>query len=616
MLRRFLLALFLVCASASAWAQGCGSNNPNCIVPTRPVGDSTNAAANTAWVGQNTPTFTSGVGIPQFNGVSAPTWIAPGTGVATALAQPTTGSGGIVLANGPIFTGTTFISPAAANASLALTAPSNTYQASIAFNTGGTNNWQLGKQIGTDDYFFIYNIATATTSLKIDAVTNAVAIGSTTASTTTGTGALVVNGGEGIAGALNAGGNANFGGVLTLSNYTSPGSLGVQYTTGQVNVGGYRDAARDYGCDPTGVVDATTCLSTAFNSGYPIQLIGKFVVSGPITVTLSASSTPNGLHVVGMNQQQSQILLTSASAAINISVQYNSDYINGNTQVVLKDFSLVEKYAGAGASSSSGSPSGMMNISAQALSGAGYAGITADNLEMSNVSFLGDGTGWNYVGLYLKDLRYIHVSTNMQNCIGAANGSSGASGSAAILFATTNLGSYQNAPAAIFFQHNNITGGDYGIRFLPSGATTGTMDPQGVWINDNAIIGNGTASIYLAATDVNNAEWHVKSNTLGGNNYGIYMSGLGSVRVTDNTVVVGSTTGYGIYYDNGTVNTWPSGQIMENVVFGSGTSYAIGGTIRNNSGVNGRVYVEFNSSGNASGGYTIGGAATISANNW
>ena len=87
MLRRFLLALFLVCASASAWAQGCGSNNPNCIVPTRPVGDSTNAAANTAWVGQNTPTFTSGVGIPQFNGVSAPTWIAPGTGVATALAQ-------------------------------------------------------------------------------------------------------------------------------------------------------------------------------------------------------------------------------------------------------------------------------------------------------------------------------------------------------------------------------------------------------------------------------------------------------------------------------------------------------------------------------------------------
>jgi hypothetical protein len=33
-----------------AAAQGCGPSNPNCIVPTRPVGDSTNAAASTAFV--------------------------------------------------------------------------------------------------------------------------------------------------------------------------------------------------------------------------------------------------------------------------------------------------------------------------------------------------------------------------------------------------------------------------------------------------------------------------------------------------------------------------------------------------------------------------------------
>ncbi len=50
MLKRLLLALFLVCVSAPAWAQGCGSNNPNCIVPTRPAGDSTHAAASTAFV--------------------------------------------------------------------------------------------------------------------------------------------------------------------------------------------------------------------------------------------------------------------------------------------------------------------------------------------------------------------------------------------------------------------------------------------------------------------------------------------------------------------------------------------------------------------------------------
>lgn len=44
-----LLALALL-LSSPALAQGCGPTNPNCIVPTRPLGDSTNAAASTAFV--------------------------------------------------------------------------------------------------------------------------------------------------------------------------------------------------------------------------------------------------------------------------------------------------------------------------------------------------------------------------------------------------------------------------------------------------------------------------------------------------------------------------------------------------------------------------------------
>lgn len=52
---KWLLAAAFCSVSSVALAQGCGSTNPNCIVPTRPFGDSTNAAASTAFVQQNIP---------------------------------------------------------------------------------------------------------------------------------------------------------------------------------------------------------------------------------------------------------------------------------------------------------------------------------------------------------------------------------------------------------------------------------------------------------------------------------------------------------------------------------------------------------------------------------
>lgn len=49
-MRRWLLTSTFLLAPSLALAQGCGPTNPNCIVPTRPMGDSTNAAASTAFV--------------------------------------------------------------------------------------------------------------------------------------------------------------------------------------------------------------------------------------------------------------------------------------------------------------------------------------------------------------------------------------------------------------------------------------------------------------------------------------------------------------------------------------------------------------------------------------
>lgn len=49
-MKRILLTIALCLAPFAAWAQGCGDNNPNCIVPTAPVNTNNNQAASTAFV--------------------------------------------------------------------------------------------------------------------------------------------------------------------------------------------------------------------------------------------------------------------------------------------------------------------------------------------------------------------------------------------------------------------------------------------------------------------------------------------------------------------------------------------------------------------------------------
>jgi hypothetical protein len=59
-----LLAALLLLAPQAAHAQGCGSNNPNCSVPTAPNGTSTNQAASTAFV-QNALGGGSSIALPN-----------------------------------------------------------------------------------------------------------------------------------------------------------------------------------------------------------------------------------------------------------------------------------------------------------------------------------------------------------------------------------------------------------------------------------------------------------------------------------------------------------------------------------------------------------------------
>lgn len=73
------MALSLGLVAPAAHAQSCGNNNPNCIVPTRPLGDNSGSAASTAFV-QNALTA---------NGTSCPSNLQPFAPFANTASAPT-----------------------------------------------------------------------------------------------------------------------------------------------------------------------------------------------------------------------------------------------------------------------------------------------------------------------------------------------------------------------------------------------------------------------------------------------------------------------------------------------------------------------------------------------
>jgi hypothetical protein len=66
-MRRLALALFFSFWATVALAQGCGPQNPNCIVPTAPPGTSNNQAASTAFVRGAISTNITGAGPFRFS---------------------------------------------------------------------------------------------------------------------------------------------------------------------------------------------------------------------------------------------------------------------------------------------------------------------------------------------------------------------------------------------------------------------------------------------------------------------------------------------------------------------------------------------------------------------
>lgn len=127
MMRRLVAALtVLLGLSGAAFAQGCGSQNPNCVVPDRPNGDSTNAAANTRFVqnARGTPILTYGstfVGNVSNVGVGTPT---PVFGVPGSI-QGTLGLAGLT-------SGTATFAPQAVAGTPTLTLPNTSGTLAVA----------------------------------------------------------------------------------------------------------------------------------------------------------------------------------------------------------------------------------------------------------------------------------------------------------------------------------------------------------------------------------------------------------------------------------------------------------------------------------------------------
>lgn len=468
--------------------------------------------------------------------------------------------GGITSTNGSLT-----INNGAGAANLNVSASSGSYQSNLNLQDGTTTKWQVGKQAGSDEYFYIYNAATSTGSLTIDAGSNLVTI---------------------------AGGLA-MGGSLELANYGA-GAL-ASTSTGLVIGAGFVTPEM-FGAAGNGTTDDTTAVNSALSSGKAVYLPGKYLITSALTITPS-----QGLRVFG-NGQSSQIILSGATTRISIYITYDGNLAGQNAQVVLRDFALVEI--------SPNMPYGMLNISATGSSS--YIGITAENLVMENVSFMGNGTGYASCALYLQDLRYIRVSISAQGCVGGTGGAGGASGSAAIIFKTSNQ-SGGNVPTALVFHKCFLTAGDRGIWFKGSGATSGSMDPQGVSITDSWIIGMQTAAIQIDCTDTNNSEYHIQGNSLESATWGIYADGIGGIHFTDNIIVCSSNNYAGIYVSNGNC-VWTPGIISGNGIYGGGGSTApIIGTYNGY----GKLYVNGNTSTNTSANYTgLTGSAVVLGSNF
>jgi hypothetical protein len=131
--------------------------------------------------------------------------------------------------------------------------------------------------------------SSATTAARI---MGALTLPNTTSSTSTTTGALIVSGGTGIAGALNVGGATTITGAATISNTTASSST----TTGALKVGGGAGIVGNVNVGGTLGVTGATTLSTLTASGN--STLTTLTTTGAATFS-STVSIPTG---AGLNK--------------------------------------------------------------------------------------------------------------------------------------------------------------------------------------------------------------------------------------------------------------------------------------------------------------------------
>jgi hypothetical protein len=138
--------------------------------------------------------------------------IVTGTGTFTisgTTASTSTSSGALVVSGGVGVAGAIYaggdVFVVKADPSSTLTRTANTNNALFQLTTGATYDFAFGLRNTTDSDFHLYNYGTSADAIKIARSTSVVSVLSSTASTGTSSGALVVSGGVGVAGAIYAG---------------------------------------------------------------------------------------------------------------------------------------------------------------------------------------------------------------------------------------------------------------------------------------------------------------------------------------------------------------------------------------------------------------------------
>jgi hypothetical protein len=243
MFRRTLAAFFLLLASIPAFAT-CGSENPNCIVVTRPPGDSTGAAASTAFVTNAISTFTAfpsptrAGDVIYWNGSS---WVTlPGNNSGTQFLQETSSG---VPSWATVSNAGTLVSIVTYSGTQTITIPATATKAFVRMwggtgGSGGVGGGGTGPTGGTGAAGYLEKYLTGLTPANTVAYTQ----GAAGAAGTSAGG----NGGNGTASTLASGSqtittltaNGSNGSLGDNAGGATPGTAGGTATNGDVNITG------------------------------------------------------------------------------------------------------------------------------------------------------------------------------------------------------------------------------------------------------------------------------------------------------------------------------------------------------------------------------------------